>query len=85
MDWILEYVAGRLQEPSTWVSLGSTLTGIGVVIAPEYWQAIMGVGMIGGGLLGTILREKKKATTAEIKAVVENTVTPNAIRTDSTP
>lgn len=80
MDAFLDYLAARLQEPSTWVSIGSLLTGVGVVIAPQYWQAIMGVGMIGGGLLGTILRERKKTTAAEVKSVVEAVVKPEATK-----
>ncbi len=83
MDSILEYLAARLQEPSTWSSLGVLFTGVGVVVAPEYWQAIMGIGMIIGGLLGTILRERKKTTATEIKSVVEAVVKPSAM--DQTP
>lgn len=80
MNFLADYIVGRIQEPSTWVSLGTTLTGLGVVIAPEYWQAIMGVGMSLGGFLGVVLRERKKTTSQEIKAVVEQTVTPDAIK-----
>lgn len=82
MDAALEYLAARLQEPSTWVSIGSMLTGVGVVIAPEYWQAIMGIGLIGGGLLGTVLRERKKTTPVEIKAVIEAIAKPEAIKSN---
>jgi hypothetical protein len=80
MDAILDYAVARLQEPSTWVSLGTMLTGLGVVIAPEYWQAIMGVGMSAGGLAGVVLRERKKTTPAEIKKVVEQTVEPEVLK-----
>jgi hypothetical protein len=80
LDSILDYIAARMQEPSTWVSLGTLGTGVGIVIAPEYWQAIMGIGMIVGGLLGTILRERKKTTPAEIKSAVEVLVKPEATK-----
>ena len=80
MDSVLEYAVARLQEPSTWVSLGTMLTGLGVTIAPEYWQAIMGVGMSLGGAAGVVMRERKKTTTAEIKQVVQQTVDSSALK-----
>ncbi len=80
MDDILEYVTARMKEPSTWASLGIFVTGIGWNIAPEYWQAIAGIGMGIGGALGFVLRERKKTTTAEIKAVVAATVEPSAMK-----
>lgn len=75
-----EYLAARLQESSTWVSIGSIITGLGFVIAPEYWQAISVIGLGLGGLLGAVLRERKKTTPEEIKAVVKDTVVPNAVQ-----
>lgn len=80
MDSILEYIAARLQEPSTWASLGSLATAVGFVIAPEYWQAIAAVGLGLGGLLGTLLRERKKTTATEIKSVVQAVVKPDAVK-----
>lgn len=79
MEKILEYLVSRMQEPSTWVSLGVLATGIGWNIAPDYWQAIAGIGMGLGGLLGTILREHKKTSAVEIKNVVEAVVKPQAM------
>ena len=69
----LTYFVTRLQEPSTWVSLGSVLTGLGVVISPEHWQAIMGICMVAGGGAGVFLRERAK-TAAEIKTIAAQTV-----------
>lgn len=80
MDTAVGYIVARLQEPSTWVSLGSMLTGLGIVIAPDKWQAIMGIGLGVGGFLGAVLRERKKTTPAEIKEVVKDTVVPNAVQ-----
>ena len=85
MNSIWEYLASRLQEPSTWVSIGTLLTGVGVTIAPDYWQSIMGIGMGLGGLLGAVLRERKKTTPSEIKAVVEAVVKPEVTVSVSKP
>ena len=74
MDSFLEYLAARLQEPSTWVSLGTLGTAIGWKIAPQYWETIALVGMGAGGAIGTFLRERKKTTAIEIKNVVEAVV-----------
>ncbi len=62
------------------MSLGTLATGLGFAIAPEYWQSIAAVGMGLGGLLGTILRERKKTTPQEIKAVVEAVAKPEAVK-----
>jgi len=58
MNSTFQYVVNRLQEKSTWVSIGTLLTGLGVMIKPDQWQAIMGIGMGVGGLLGTLLPAK---------------------------
>ncbi len=39
------YILDRLKERGTWLSLGSALTGMGVVISPDRWQLIMALGM----------------------------------------
>jgi len=65
-----EYLAQRLTEPSTWVSLGVMATGLGFGIAPDHWQSIAMVGMGLGGLAGTLLRERKKTTSTDIVNVV---------------
>lgn len=80
MDSAIDYIVARAQEPSTWVSLGTLVTGLGFVIAPEYWQLIAAIGMGIGGFLGTILRERKKTTSTEIKAVVEAVSKPEAMK-----
>lgn len=58
MQASLEYIVNRLQEKSTWVALGSLLTGIGVAVKPDQWQAIMLIGMGVGGFIGTLLPAK---------------------------
>lgn len=80
MDAILAYFSARLQEPSTWVSLGTLATAIGWKAAPQYWDTIAMIGMGAGGLIGTVLRERKKTTPTEIKTVVETMVKPEVVK-----
>lgn len=54
----MDYVIARLREPSTWVGLGSFLTGVGFAIAPELWQQITAVGLGVGGLISVLMSEK---------------------------
>lgn len=81
MDWetVGNYFAARMQEPSTYVGLGAMVTGIGIKIAPEYWNAITFIGLGIGGFLATVIRERKKTTPAEIKEIVKDTVKPTAV------
>lgn len=79
MNSIFDYLADRMKEPSTYVSLGVLLTGVGVNIAPEKWAAISGICMGIGGFVGLILKERQKTTPTEIKNVVEAVVKPSAI------
>lgn len=51
----LEYILDRLKERSTWLSIGTFLTGLGVVIKPDQWQIIMGIGMGLPGLITTFM------------------------------
>jgi hypothetical protein len=80
MDAVLDYLVARLQEPSTWVSLGTLATAIGWNLAPDHWQLIALIGMGVGSTLGAIIRERRKTTPAEIKAVIVKTVEPEAIK-----
>lgn len=84
-DTIWDYLAQRLIEPSTYVSLGVLVTGLGFAIAPEKWQAISSIAMGLGGFLGVVLRERKKTTTAEIKEVVKDVVVPQAVTPSERP
>lgn len=76
MDSTWNYLVGRMQEPSTWVSLGSLFTAVGFAVAPEYWQAISTIGMGLGGLIGTILSERKMKK-SDMKAAAEEVVVDN--------
>lgn len=77
-DAALVYIAGRMQEPSTWTALGLIFTGAGVGVSPERWQGIMMIGLIGFGAIGAALGERKKTTPAEIKTAVDLLVKPEA-------
>lgn len=55
MNATLRYIAARLGEKSTWVALGSVLTGLGVMVKPEQWQAIMGLAMGISGMISIFL------------------------------
>lgn len=45
LTMILEYILDRMKERSTWLSLSSALTGMGIAVKPDQWQLIMAIGM----------------------------------------
>lgn len=51
----LWYILDRLKERGTWLSLGSALTGMGVLIAPQKWDLIMAIGMGVPGIVTAFL------------------------------
>lgn len=71
-EWnpIVQYILNRLKEKSTWVSLGTALTGMGVVIAPDKWQMIMAIGMGVPGIISVFLPNTvmEKNITASVTA-----------------
>jgi len=54
----LNWIIGRLREPSTWRGLIWLATACGVTLRPEVWEQITAVGMAGAGVLGVVLSEK---------------------------
>lgn len=77
MNWRtpLYYILDRMKERGTWLSLGTALTGMGVLVKPEQWQMIMAIGM---GLPGII--------TAFIPPVIqEKNISPAAPTAPTTP
>lgn len=77
IDWkqVGLYILDRMKERGTWLSLGSALTGMGVIIAPDKWQLVMAIGM---GIPGII--------TAFIPPVIqEKNITPAAPTAAATP
>lgn len=77
MDWnaFFSYIVARLCEKTTWVSLGTMLTGIGVALKPDQWQAIMAIGMGVSGFISTVLPAR----------VLEKNVTPAPAAAPPTP
>lgn len=59
MSSILSFLASRLREPSTWAGIGTLITGVGVALKPELWQAITAIGLGLGGLLAVFIPEQK--------------------------
>jgi hypothetical protein len=57
MNWqvIGTYFLDRMKERTTWLSLGTALTGMGVIIAPEKWNLIMAIGMGVPGMISAFL------------------------------
>ncbi len=55
MDTIIRYILDRMKERGTWLSLGTALTGMGVVIAPKQWDLIMAIGMGVPGIVTAFL------------------------------
>lgn len=62
---MLQYAIERLKEKSTWVAMGSMLTGAGVIISPDSWQAIMGIGMGLSGLISMFM--PARVTESQVK------------------
>jgi hypothetical protein len=56
---ILDWIVMKAKEPSTWVGLGTMSTAVGWQVSPEHWNVIATIGMGLGGLMATILSEKK--------------------------
>ncbi len=52
---ILEYILDRMKERSTWLSLSSALTGMGIAVKPDQWQLIMAIGMGIPGIITAFL------------------------------
>lgn len=68
---MLQYLANRLSEKSTWTSLGVLSTVIGWKIAPGMWDSIAMVGMGIGSLIGaaipsTVMTKNISGSVAEI-------------------
>ncbi|MEG3640666.1 hypothetical protein [Magnetococcus sp. PR-3] len=47
-------ILNRMREPSTWRGASLFLAAIGMPIAPEMWEYIVGIGMGLSGLVGLI-------------------------------
>lgn len=55
-----DYAIARLQEPTTWRGLVLVVTAIGGVKAPpEYWEAIITVGLMVAGVIGALVPDRR--------------------------
>jgi len=54
---LLNYLLARAKEPSSYAGLAGLLGMAGVTLAPDEWQAIVGVLTAGASLLAIILPE----------------------------
>lgn len=54
----MNYLIERLQEPSTWRGIMAAATGMGIVITPEYAEAIIAAGLGLMGLIGVATKDK---------------------------
>lgn len=60
MNKALEYVLGRLREPSTWAAISPLLLGLGLTIGDDLWGEIAKAGAALAGIAGILIRERSK-------------------------
>jgi hypothetical protein len=65
----LNWLAARLQEPSTWRGLVWLATACGLVLSPEAWQYITTAGMALAGLVGVLTTEKAQRVEIQLPPV----------------
>lgn len=53
---VVQYIAERGQEPSTWRGITMLLTAFGIAIQPELVAAIAATGMAISGLIGVVTK-----------------------------
>lgn len=56
---ILEWIAARIKEPTTWHGINILLTAIGVTLEPALMQAIITIGMGVSSLILIITKERE--------------------------
>lgn len=62
---MLDYVLGRLKEPSTWAGIGVVVSlFLGSTIDEGFWAQIVAAGMAIAGVLAVILKENPPAPPA---------------------
>jgi hypothetical protein len=69
MDDSLNWLAARLQEPSTWRGLMWLATACGVVLSPEAWQYIATAGMALAGLVGVLTSDKTQTVNIQLPPI----------------
>lgn len=54
-----KYIVDRLRERSTWIGLFALLTGMGINVAPDMQDIIIGMGLAASGLIGILTKDKQ--------------------------
>lgn len=57
---VIDFIAARLKEPTTWGGISAVLTAVGVSVRPDLWQAITTLGASIGGVLLVLIPEAPK-------------------------
>lgn len=56
----MQFLIGRLKEPSSWAAIAAIIAGFGLQLDGELMAHISTVGVAVAGLAGFLLSEKKK-------------------------
>ncbi|MBC9177840.1 hypothetical protein [Pseudoroseomonas ludipueritiae] len=57
---MLQQVAARLRERSTWAGIALLLSLFGIKIAPDAWSSIVDVGVAAGGAAAILFPERQQ-------------------------
>jgi len=61
MSQVLNLLAGRVREPSSWRGLVWLLAALGVALSPEQVEAVMAAGAAFAGLIGVFTTDRTSA------------------------
>lgn len=56
---IIDWIFARASEPSTWRGVLGLLTGMGVMLSPEYIAYIVAAGSAGIGAINVVRKEQQ--------------------------
>lgn len=59
---MLDWIAERARERSTWLGITSLLTALGVGLSPELTEAIVTAGVAVGGIIVAVTSDEPKKT-----------------------
>lgn len=61
----MQYVLGRLREPSTWAGIAALLGAIRINIDPGLWSDISTAGMAVAGLIAALVADRSASMVKE--------------------